>query len=194
MHARTAVVCVGSSAKEAWTSTFSATIVAAHGRESGSRVPRVEATACHAQAPAENGHRMLGLLRRDEGKPHRLCFAKNAAAFFRMSRSSSTIRSLLAEPRQLLAFGRRQAGLALRAIGLRLLGPMPPSADGDQVELARHRADALAFLEHQPDGAGLELLREPPACPPACVSAAIPDIVSAFRKMSTKPDQAHSAS
>jgi hypothetical protein len=32
------------------------------------------------------GDTVLGLLRRDEGKPHRLCFAKNVVACFRVSR------------------------------------------------------------------------------------------------------------
>src|SRR5262249_37715671 len=54
--------------------------------------PRVEPTARHSHTPAENRDLMLGLLRRDEGKPHRLCFAKNAVAFFRMSRSSWRLR------------------------------------------------------------------------------------------------------
>jgi hypothetical protein len=57
--------------------------------------PRVEPTAGHPHTPAEDRDTMLGPLRRDEGKPHRLCFAKNAVALFRMSRSSSAIRSAL---------------------------------------------------------------------------------------------------
>ena len=65
--------------------------------------------------------RMLGLLRRDEGKPHRLCFAKKAAAFFRMSRSSGEDAILFAQPGQFLALRRRQARLALRPIGPRVL-------------------------------------------------------------------------
>ena len=48
-------------------------------------LPGVETAARHAQTATENIDGMLGLLRRDEGKPHRLCFAKKAAAFFRIS-------------------------------------------------------------------------------------------------------------
>src|SRR5215203_4952112 len=50
--------------------------------------PRVEAAGRDAQAATQEGHRMMGLLRGDERKSHRWCFAKKAAAFFRMSRSS----------------------------------------------------------------------------------------------------------
>ncbi len=90
---------------------------------------------------------MLGLLRRDEGKSHRLCFAKKAAAFFRMSRSSSAIRIAL-----------RSRTSSSRSAVVRPVRPFErsacacfthwPSADGDQIQLAGHRADALALVEH----------------------------------------------
>lgn len=105
---------------------------------------------------------MLGLLRRDEGKPHRLCFAKNAAAFLRMSRFEDPI--LFAEPGQLLPLRRRQAGAALRAIGLRV-----PDSIGQggrrQIQVARHGADRLALIQQEPNRAGHELLGEPPPRP-----------------------------
>src|SRR5262249_3842004 len=57
--------------------------------------PRVQPAAGPPHTSAENRNAVLGLLRRDERKPHRLCFAKNAVAFFKISRSSSAIRSAL---------------------------------------------------------------------------------------------------
>jgi hypothetical protein len=59
------------------------------------RLPRVEPTARDTQAPTENRYGMLGLLRRDAGKPYRLCFATYAAALFKISRSSWTMRNSL---------------------------------------------------------------------------------------------------
>jgi hypothetical protein len=58
--------------------------------------------------------------------------------------------------------------------------------------VAGDAADALAFVEHEPDSLGLEVVVELPAGRRRLrVSAIGLDIVSAFRKMSTKPDQAH---
>src|SRR6202047_1819488 len=53
---------------------------------------RVEPTARHAQAATQDRDRVLGLLHGDEPKPYRLCFAKKAVAFFKMSRSSWRMR------------------------------------------------------------------------------------------------------
>src|SRR5687768_16960024 len=58
-------------------------------RRQSTSCPGVEPTASDPHTTAEDGDTVLGLLCRDEDKPHRLCFAKNAVAFFRMSRSSS---------------------------------------------------------------------------------------------------------
>ena len=53
-------------------------------------------------------------------------------------------------------------------------------------------ADALPFIEHQPHSLGFEIVIELPARPPALGGSAMArGIVSTFRKMSTKPDQAH---
>ena len=115
-------------------------------RQPASR-PRVEPAAGHPHTAAEDGDAVLGLLRRDEGKPHRLCFAKNAVAFFRMSRSSSAIRSAL---RSRTSSSRSAVVRPVRpfdAIGLRLLDPLAQRRR-DQIELARHRRDALALVEH----------------------------------------------
>jgi len=51
-----------------------------------------------------------------------------------------------AEAHELLALGRRQAGAPLRAISLRLLDPIA-QCRRDEIELARHRRDALALVE-----------------------------------------------
>jgi DNA-directed RNA polymerase subunit H (RpoH/RPB5) len=44
-------------------------------------LPRIKTAAPHAQAPTEEADRVVRLLRGDEPEPHRLCFAKKAAAF-----------------------------------------------------------------------------------------------------------------
>ena len=114
-------------------------------------VPGVEAAARHAQTATENGDRMLGPLRRDEGKPHRLCFAKKAAAFFRISRSSWTIAQFFPESHEFLALRGRQARLALGPIGARLLDPVAERRLR-QAQVARHSRDRLALIEDQSDG------------------------------------------
>ena len=65
-----------------------------------------------------------------------------------MSRSSSAIRERFTKPRQLLALGGRQPGLALGAIGPRVLHPLAQRRRG-QIELARDRPDPLAFVEDE---------------------------------------------
>lgn len=62
-----------------------------------------------------------------------------------------------------------------------------------QIDLARRRADRLAFVQHQPDGTFLELVREPPARAPATTASGHAGIVSTFRDVSTERDQAQSA-
>src|SRR5262249_28739509 len=54
--------------------------------------PGVEAAARHAQTATQQIERMMRLLRRDEPEFHRRSFAKKAAAFFKISRSSRRIR------------------------------------------------------------------------------------------------------
>jgi len=66
---------------------------------------------------------------------------------------------LLAEPGQFLALGGRQTGPAVRAIGAGALHPLASGRLG-QVQVARDGADGLAFVEHQPDDAGLEFVSE----------------------------------
>ena len=108
-----------------------------------------------------------------KAKPHRLCFAKKAAAFFRMSRSSAASRFSLRSRASSSRSAVVRPGLALGAIGPRVLDPLAQRRLG-QIEVAGDGADRLAFIEHQPDGAGLELVSELPARPPsACVSAMV---------------------
>ena len=106
-------------------------------------LPGVEAAARDAQTPTQDRDRVRGLLRRDEAKPYRLCFAKKAAAFFRMSRSSCEIAHFLAQPRQLLALRGRQAGLALASDPRAPARPSSRSADSVR---SRSRAAAPTVL------------------------------------------------
>src|SRR5207253_8576178 len=48
----------------------------------------VEAAPGHLEASAQHGHRIVGLLRADEVEFQLLSFAKKAAAFFKISRST----------------------------------------------------------------------------------------------------------
>ncbi len=159
----------------------------------GAPSPGVEAARRHLQTPAQDGDRMRGLLRRDERESHRLCFAKKAAAFFRMSRSSWRIAILFAQAGQLLALRGRQARLALGPIRPRLLDPVAQRRTPSGPGRARAAADGLALVEHQPDGAGLELVSETAPSPSRLRVRPWLDIVSASRKMSTKSDQAQTA-
>ena len=102
----------------------------------------------------------LGLLRRDEREPHRLCFAKKAAAFFRMSRSSCRIAILFPEPRQLLALRRRQPASCPCVRSAAPARPNSAATTPSDPRSRADRADRLALVQHQPDGAGLELLSE----------------------------------
>src|SRR6266498_1779417 len=153
--------------------------------------PRVEPTAGDAHAAAENGDPVLGLLRRDEGKPHRLCFAKNAVAFFKMSRSSSAIRSAL-----------RSRTSSSRSAVVRPVRPFERSARACLTHWPRadatrssSRATAVTLLPSSST-------RRTACCLNSSVNrrrarrlrvSAIADIVPTFREMSTKPDQLHFA-
>src|SRR5258708_374471 len=156
-------------------------------------LPGAEATARHGHAATENGDRMLGLLRRDEGKPHRLCFAKKAAAFFRMSRSSARIR-----------FSLRSRASSSRSAVVRPLLPFVRSACACRTQFAsddgvrsRSRETAPIVLPSSNTSRTAPAMnssvnrrraRRPVLLDP------ILDIVSALQKMSTKPDQAQSDS
>src|ERR1700694_828580 len=104
---------------------------------------------------------MLGPLRHDEPKSHRLCFAKKAAAFLYFALLLQDA-ILFTQPGQFLALRRRQrARLAFAAIDPRLLDPLAQRRLG-QIEIPRRRADRLPLLEDEPDGPGLKLLTEAP--------------------------------
>jgi acyl-CoA synthetase (AMP-forming)/AMP-acid ligase II len=96
---------------------------------------------------------------------------------------------LFAEARQLLALGSRQTGAPFRAIRLRLFDPLAQGGR-DQVELAGHRGHALPSSRTKRTACCLNSSVNRRRARRLCVSA-IADIVSTFRKMSTKPDQAH---
>lgn len=55
--------------------------------------------------------------RGDPGEPYAWCFARKAAASFRMSRSVHSSGFLFAQPDQLLALGGGEARASVRAIG-----------------------------------------------------------------------------
>src|ERR1700730_13152299 len=134
---------------------------------------------------------MLGLLRHDEPKSHRLCFAKKAVAFFNMSRSSCRMRFSLRSR----ASSSRSA--VVNAPGL----PLPRSTrvcsthlrNDDSVKSRSRAAAPTVFPSSSTSrtapalNSSLKLRRVRLGC-----LSAIVDIVSAFRKVSTKPDQAHS--
>ena len=129
-------------------------------------LPGVEAAARDAQTATEDRDRMLGLLRGDEPEPYRLCFAKKAAAFLGC-RAPPRDAILFAQPGQLLALRRRQPGPALRAIGPCVLDP-GPQGRRHEIELAGHRIDAFALVDHEPHGLLLKFFGELPTRASAC--------------------------
>ena len=135
-------------------------------RRLGPLLPGIEAARGHPERPTALGDGVLGLLRRDPGEPYAWCFAKKAAAFFRMSRSVRSSR-----------FSLRSRASSSRSAVVSPVRPPVRSARARshplaqrrfrQIEIAGDRADRLAVLEHQADGLRLELLIELPAGPPA---------------------------
>ena len=130
------------------------------------------------QTPTEDRHRMPGLLRRDEREPHRLCFAKKAAAFFRMSRSSCELR-----------FSLRSRASSSRSAVVRPVLPFVRSARARLTQSpqrrvsvrSRSRATAptrLALVEDQAHRAGLELISELPARP--ALGACLPSVWTSY--------------
>ena len=125
----------------------------------------VEAARRDLQVLTELRDRELGLLRVDPGEHYAWCLAKKAAAFFRMSRSMRNSRLSL-----------RSCASSARSSVVRPVRPFVRSARAcrtqlrqrrrRQIELAGDRADRLAFVQDQPDGAGPELVRELPPYPP----------------------------
>ena len=107
-----------------------------------------------------------GLLRGDQGELHCWCFAKKAAAFFRISRSSAargfSLRSRASSSRSAVVSPVRPLVRSARA-------RFTHSRNGDlgQIQVAGHGRDALALVEHQPDGLGFEVVIKLPARAPA---------------------------
>ena len=103
---------------------------------------------------------MLRLLRRDKPEPHRLCFAKKAAAFFRISRSSCRMRFSL---RRRLSSS-RSAVVSAPALpfsgSARACSTQFRSDDSVRSRSRAAGAHALALFQDQPDGARLELVSE----------------------------------
>src|SRR5216684_1355383 len=132
---------------------------------------------------------MLGLLRHDEPKSHRLCFAKKAVAFFNISRSSCRMRFSL----------RSRASSSRSAVVNAPDLPLPRSTrvcsthlrNDDSVKSRSRAAAPTVFPSSSTSrtapalNSSLKLRRVRLGC-----LSAIVDIVSAFRKVSTKPDQA----
>src|SRR5262245_56537534 len=153
-------------------------------------LPGVEPAARHAQTPAEQLERVVCLLRRDEAKLHRRSFAKKAAAFFRISRSSRRIR-----------FSFRRRASSSRSAVVRPVLPCVRSARARLTQArsavsvrSRSRAARPTLLPSSSTSRTAWALKSSSNCRRGRrrlgVSAIARDIVSTFRKMSTKPDQA----
>src|SRR5205823_1284360 len=123
----------------------------------------------------------------DEGKPHRLCFAKNAVAFFRMSRSSSAIRSAL---RRRVSSSRSAVVSPVRPFERSACARLThwPSAEATR---SSSRATAVTLLPSSRTKRTACCLNSSVNCRRGrrLRVSAIADIVPTFREMSTKPDQ-----
>ena len=113
---------------------------------------------------------MLGPLRRDEGNPRRLCFAKKAAAFFNISRAAAV------SPVFPLVRSARACATQLR----RNDSVNPKSRAPAATVLASSRTRRTAPVLYA--SAKLRRVR-------LLFVSAVVDIVSAFRIVSTKPAQ-----
>lgn len=152
-------------------------------------LPGVEATPRHPQTPTQETDGWVRLLRGDEPEPHRLCFAKKAAALFLDLPLLLQDAILFAQAAELLTLRARQrAGVPAPGIGSGLLDPRPERGLR-QIEIASCGRHGRARLEDQPHGPRLELVTETPTGSLGFGSAIV-DIVAAFRKVSTKSDQA----
>ena len=156
MDTGTAVACRLSS-NDAWTRTRSRRSVRA--APTPAATPGVEPARRDAAATDTARARDSGPSPRRSTRTSRWCFAKKAAAFFRMSRSIRSSRFSLRSRASSSRSAVVSPVLPLRPVGARLLDPIAQRRRG-QVELAGHRADRLALLQDQAHRAGLELLRE----------------------------------
>src|SRR5581483_4984989 len=142
-----------------------------------STLPGVEAGAGDAEHPAEQRDRVVGLLRRDEPEAaHRVSLsrAKKAAAFFRISRSCSSIRTLRRSSRSsarssVVRPSRLPASTAACAVHTRSVSveiPRSPATSFRERPLLRYSATAsrrnsggYGFLKFDPLG-----MADDPSC------------------------------
>src|SRR5262249_49567516 len=155
----------------------------------GPPLPRIEAARRDAQRAATVRHREIGLLRRDPGKPYCWCFAKKAAAFFRMSRSvrssrfslrsrASSSRSTVVRPvRPCVRSARARLTHSRTAVSVRSMSRATPPT---LLPSSRTRRTTPALNSSVNWRRGRRF----------GVSAIGLDIVSSIGKMSTEPDQA----
>ena len=164
-------------------------LVALRVRRGRSSHPGMEAARRHRQGATERTDAKEGLLRCDPRKLYCWCFAKKAAAFFRISRSVRNSRFSLRSRASSSPAPRCQSRAAVGAISL---GPLDPARRAVSVR-SRSRAAAPTVLPRLGPGAppALEVVVEPPTGPSAlgglchCSRHRI-----TFRKMSTKPTSA----
>ena len=109
---------------------------------------------------------MPGLLRGDERKPHRWCFAKKAAAFFRISRSSWRIRFSLRSRASSSRSAVVRPVFPLVRSACALLDPLPQRRLG-QIEIARDAATLLPSSSTSRTACCLEVVIESPTRPAA---------------------------
>ena len=127
------------------------------------RAPGVEPARRHAQSTdTASATGKLAFSAAIQREPYRWCFAKKAAAFFRMSRSVRSSRFSLRSRASSSRSAVVSPVLPVRPIGP---GPLDPLAQRrlGQIEIAGDGADRLALVEDQADGAGFELVSELPA-------------------------------
>src|SRR5262245_4910579 len=153
--------------------------------------PRVIPTRRDLQRPTELTHAEAGLRRVDPGELYDWCFAKKAAAFFRISRSVRSSR-----------FSFRRRASSSRSAVVRPVLPCVRSARARLTQArsavsvrSRSRAARPTLLPSSSTSRTAWALKSSSNCRRGRrrlgVSAIARDIVSTFRKMSTKPDQAH---
>src|SRR5262245_42436944 len=156
--------------------------------------PGIVATRRHVERPTQLADLEGGLLRGDPRKLHCWCFAKKAAAFFRISRSVRSSRTSL----------RRRPSSSRSAVVSTPGLPLPRSARARSTHLrsddsvkSRSRAVAPTLLPSSSTSRTACALNSSSNRRRGrrlfVVSAIGLDIVSAFRKMSTKADQTHMA-
>ena len=128
-------------------------------------LPGVVAAAGDLEHLAQNGDRVVRLLRVDELEHHPFSFAKKAAAFFNISRSISSrltrLRSSRSSSRSPL---RQRLRRTLAGVHIRALHPLTQRGLG-QIQVVRHLRDAPVASPAETHRFGLELRGELPSLP-----------------------------